>query len=65
MEIYGILKDGTKQKMKVKHIMADGSVRDSVKGYEVPYNDITKPFYHILAQAEIRRQEKIKAHESE
>ena len=31
----------------VTHVMADGSVRDSVEGYVVPYNEITAPAYDL------------------
>ncbi len=49
------MKEKEKHKqIKVVHIMADGSVRDSVEGYPVPVNDITKPAYNILAAMAIR-----------
>lgn len=37
-------------KGKITHIMADGSVRDSVKGYVVPYNEHTAICYELLAK---------------
>lgn len=42
-------------KTKITHTMADGSVRDSVKGYPIPYNETTAPLYHILANSIMRR----------
>lgn len=33
---------------KVTHIMADGTIRDSMKGVVVPYNKHTAVSYHIL-----------------
>ncbi|MHC1722774.1 MAG: hypothetical protein AB9836_06165 [Aminipila sp.] len=38
--------------MKIVHIMADGTRRDSVKGYEIPYNENTKIIYQLMAKAE-------------
>lgn len=37
-----------KSKVKITHIMADGTRRDSVKGYPVPYNEKTAVAYDIL-----------------
>jgi uncharacterized membrane protein (UPF0127 family) len=42
------------RKIKVVHIMADGNIRDSVDGYPVPVNDITKPAYNILSTMALR-----------
>ena len=42
-----ILNDGTV--VTVTHVMADGTVRDSVKGYEIPFNETTYPLYYVLA----------------
>lgn len=36
--------------IRVIHRMADGSVRDSVEGYFVPYNEETKALYHLLGK---------------
>lgn len=39
---------------RVPHIiitMADGSTRDSLEGYVLPVNDITRVSYDILAQS--------------
>lgn len=41
-----VLKDGTV--VTVTHTMADGTVRDSVEGYEIPFNETTYPFYYVL-----------------
>lgn len=35
---------------KITHIMADGTVRDSVEGYEVPFNDQTEVAYRLLVK---------------
>lgn len=35
---------------KITHIMADGSVRDSIEGYVVPYNEHTAIVYELLAK---------------
>lgn len=35
--------------IEIIHIMADGTVRDSPKGYEVPVNERTAQAYEILA----------------
>lgn len=35
---------------KIIHIMADGSVRDSVEGYAVPANGYTEVCYRLLAE---------------
>ena len=37
-------------KIKVVHTMADGTVRNSVEGYEIPFNDTTATAYHLLAK---------------
>ncbi|WP_197274756.1 BOW99_gp33 family protein [Halolactibacillus sp. JCM 19043] len=36
--------------IKIKHVMADGTVRDSIDGYVVPLNDRTKRAYELLAR---------------
>lgn len=46
------------KQIRVVHIMADGSVRDSVEGYPVPVNDITRPAYTILATMALQAREK-------
>ncbi len=33
----------------ITHRMADGSIRDSVEGYEIPYNENTKHLYEMEA----------------
>ena len=44
-------KSGTDDsKIKIVHRMADGTIRDSVKGYEIPYNDTTAIAYKLLAK---------------
>lgn len=42
------------RKVYVTHTMADGSVRDSVAGYDVPYNETTAIAYNILANIAMR-----------
>lgn len=44
---------------EVVHIMADGSVRDSLEGYEVPYNENTEGYYKMLAQARKEMREEV------
>lgn len=44
---------------KITHIMADGTVRDSVEGYPVPYNATTANSYHILAKSIIKLQQRV------
>lgn len=41
-------KETAKEEIKIIHKMADGSIRDSIDGYVVPYNEITAGSYHIL-----------------
>ena len=36
--------------LKITHTMADGTVLDSVEGYEIPYNDTTAVVYNLLAK---------------
>lgn len=43
--------------MSIKHIMADGSVRESVEGMKIP----NKEFYIILNQIRSKKNEKAKA----
>ncbi|MCL2030350.1 MAG: hypothetical protein FWG93_02270 [Oscillospiraceae bacterium] len=44
-------------KIKLLHTMADGTARDSVEGYEIPYNDTTAAVCHLLARRAAERQE--------
>lgn len=43
-------KSQPKFKGKITHIMADGSVRDSIEGYVIPYNQQTAIVYELLAK---------------
>lgn len=43
--------------IKIAHIMADGTNRDSIKGYKVPYNDKTAIAYRLLAKWAYETQE--------
>lgn len=43
-----ILEDGTE--INVTHIMADGTIRESMKGYVVPYNENTKDAFRLIAE---------------
>ena len=36
--------------VKIIHTMADGTVRDSVAGYEIPFNDTTAVAYNLLVK---------------
>ncbi|MEM1483903.1 hypothetical protein V6615_03370 [Oscillospiraceae bacterium PP1C4] len=40
--------------VKITHVMADGTIRDSVEGYEVPINEYTKVAYHMIANAVLK-----------
>jgi len=48
--------DGSK--IKIVHTMADGTVRDSVEGYVIPYNETTAITYELLAKWAIEKQKK-------
>lgn len=39
----------TESKVRIHHIMADGTERDSIEGLVVPY-EYCPEYYHILAQ---------------
>ena len=45
--------------IKIIHTMADGTVRDSIEGYEIPYNDTTAVAYDLLAKWTIEKQDTI------
>ena len=49
-----------KEKIVVRHIMADGSERDSIEGYVIPVNEYTEIAYRIMAKW-IRDQEALQA----
>lgn len=38
------------ENIKVKHVMADGTVRDSIEGVMLPVNEDTEPVYRIFAE---------------
>lgn len=40
--------------MEIVHIMADGTKRKSIAGYEIPYNSKTKIVYKLMAKAEAK-----------
>lgn len=42
----------------IKHILSDGTVRESMLGYKVPICDATKIAYETLADRVINRQHK-------
>ena len=44
-------------KIKIIHKMADGTIRDSVEGYEIPYNEETAITYQLLAKWANEKQE--------
>jgi len=44
-------------KIKITHIMADGTIRNSVDGYEIPYNEVTAIVYQLLAKWAAEKQE--------
>jgi len=39
----------SKRPIEIIHIMKDGTVRDSIEGYEIPVNEDTKVIYAMLA----------------
>ena len=45
-------------KIKITHIMADGTIRDSIDGYEIPYNEKTAIAYQLLLKWADEKQEK-------
>lgn len=45
------------KKIKVTHVMSDGTKRDSVKGFVIPYNEDTKAFYEYISK---RRKNNVK-----
>jgi ferredoxin-fold anticodon binding domain-containing protein len=50
--------DINKKKIKIVHKMADGTIRDSIDGYEIPYNEKTAITYRLLEKWADERQEK-------
>ncbi|NLJ31122.1 MAG: hypothetical protein GX424_05935 [Clostridiales bacterium] len=50
-------KPGFEFKGKITHVMADGTVRDSIEGYVVPYNQQTAICYELIAKYAKRREE--------
>ena len=42
-----------KEPVKITHIMKDGTVRDSIEGYVIPYNQQTKIIYQMLAGVKV------------
>ena len=53
-----ILKDG--KEITITHTMADGTIRDSINGYEVPYNETTSTAYQLISQAQEKLLKNIK-----
>jgi hypothetical protein len=51
----------TEPKPKITHIMADGTVRDSVEGVVIPVTEETKPFYQLLAAMVKEKDKSVKA----
>lgn len=47
------IKDGG---TKIIHTMADGSVRDSIEGYEIPYNETTAIAYDLIVKWAVEKQ---------
>lgn len=44
--------------MKIKHILSDGTIRESMMGFKVPISEATKIAYETLADRVINRQHK-------
>lgn len=38
------------KEIKVTHVMSDGTKRDSLKGFVIPYNEDTKAFYEYISK---------------
>lgn len=55
----------TGKKAYVTNILADGTERDSMEGYKVPYNENTAVAYHILANIIMREAKKNKLREKQ
>ena len=43
-------KKNIEPRFTIVHKMADGTIRDSVKDYEIPYNQMTAVVYDLLAK---------------
>lgn len=41
--------------IKITHIMADGTIRDSIEGVVIPVNEKTKLFYDTILEMTKRR----------
>lgn len=50
-------KEQKERNVKIRHIMADGTARDSIEGFVVPYEQCPEA-YHILVQMSLKRAEK-------
>lgn len=46
--------------MKIRHIMSDETVRDSLKGFVIPYNEQTEMIYQIIAESNLKYPNEIK-----
>jgi hypothetical protein len=42
-------KEKPERNIKITHHLANGEIRDSMKGYMVPVNEKTEIFYNLLA----------------
>jgi hypothetical protein len=54
--------------MKVVHVMADGTERDSVEGLVIPYNEATRSYYNYMAnlvREELRKQAQVNKEQQE
>lgn len=46
-------------KIKIIHTMADGTVRESIEGYVIPYNDTTAITYELLVKWTLQKHNKM------
>lgn len=42
-------------KIKITHTMANGTILDSIEGYEIPYTQDTKIIYNMIAEWIIKK----------
>ena len=47
------------KKIKIVHRMADGTIRDSINGYEIPYNNTTAITYRLIEKWAAEKHKKI------
>lgn len=48
----------------ITHVMADGSVRQSMEGFVIPVTQVTKPAYEIMLQMALQGSKQEERHET-